>query len=92
MALELNSGRCGVKFFSADFSNAFNTVKLREDERRYAVFKGMPDDAGRNRYYVSKLVVFGLAAAIALGKVVLDSYTNFSSSSTSMGIRNRHIC
>lgn len=48
--LEPNSGRCGVEFFSADFSNAFNKLKLREDERRFAVFKGMPDDAGRNRY------------------------------------------
>ena len=53
--LELNDGPCGVDY-SADFSNAFNTLKLRHDERQFAAFKG------RNRSYVSKLVSAGLAA------------------------------
>ena len=60
--LELNNGQCDVEFFSADFSNAFNTLRLKDGERQFAVFKGLPDEMGRNRYYVSKVVVFGLAA------------------------------
>ena len=47
--------------FPADFKDAFYMLNLRQDERAYVVMKGLPDDTGLQRYYLSSVVVFGLA-------------------------------
>lgn len=46
-----------LELFSSDFSNAFYMCPLKSSERGYVVFKGKG-----GKYYVSKCVVFGLAA------------------------------
>ena len=42
--------------FSSDFRDAFHSLPLRQDERRYVVSKDL-----HGRYYVRKVVLFGLA-------------------------------
>ena len=62
--LEANSGwnpSARPQLMSADFSDAFHMLKLRDDERKYLVVKGMEDSQGRPRYYVMRVVVFGVA-------------------------------
>lgn len=49
------------ELMSADFSEAFHTCTLREDERQFVIVKGLPNQDGLPQYYVMKVVVFGLA-------------------------------
>ena len=49
------------KLFSTDFKDAFYMLNLRSEERAYVVMKGLPDESGKERYYMSNVVVFGLA-------------------------------
>ena len=45
------------EMMSADFSEAFNTLNLKESERGFLVIKGLT-----GKYYVSRVVLFGAAA------------------------------
>ena len=55
------SGQVYIEMFALDFKDAFNLLQLREDERGFVVMKGLNDEWGRPRYYVSKCIVFGVA-------------------------------
>lgn len=62
--LALNHGRADGKYpklFSTDFRDAFYMLNLRPDERSYVVMKGLTDVNGQDKYYMSSVVVFGLA-------------------------------
>ena len=74
-----------IELFALDFKDAFNMLQLRADERKFVVMKGLPDDKGRQRYYVSSCVVFGVAtgplvwsrvaaAAMRLGQSVMQAW------------------
>ena len=45
----------------ADFLDAFYTMNVCQQERKYIVVKGLPDSWGRIRYYLITVVAFGLA-------------------------------
>ncbi len=49
------------EFLIADFMDAFYTLWLTAQERKYVVVKGTPDAWGRPRYYLIQVVAFGLA-------------------------------
>ena len=49
------------ELMSADFSEAFHTCTLREDERKFVIVKGLSNQDGLPQYYVMRVVVFGLA-------------------------------
>ena len=76
---------CYIELMALDFKDAFNMLQLRADERKFVVVKGLPDNEGRQRYYVSSCVVFGVAtgplvwsriaaAAMLLGQAVMQVY------------------
>ena len=59
--LVCNSGyRAWPSLMSADFSDAFHMMKLRDDEKQFVVMKGI-DNNGSPRYYGMQAVTFGLA-------------------------------
>ena len=55
-------------------------LNLRQDERAYVLMKGLPDDTGRQRYYLSSVVVFGLVTGPLLWSRVAAAAMRISQS------------
>ena len=55
-----NGYRAWPSLMSADFSDAFHMMKLRNDEKQFVIVKGADLD-GQPRYYGMQAVTFGLA-------------------------------
>ena len=81
LALNHNSGDGRYpKLFSTDFKDAFYMLNLKEEERPFVVIKGLPDKEGRERYYLSSVVVFGIATGPLLWSRVAAAAMRLSQS------------